>query len=265
MPPIIGTAEHQLCAPSGVGGAVSRRGVSRQYTWVLLGELPPSSGGCRPPTLPALGLILPGSKQLHLPVGLQPPQIPHGGWGSHGGGVGCRTAHRGGAGAPSRGHSPGAEQGPGCPPGTHGWGGCRTCGFLQPSHPRGCSMQCGQAPRAGILAPPCLPGPIWVLWEDEEWDSPLKKHSSNFWKEKGCSPPCLSFSTLHGAKLQGSPWGTRSHRDLSREGDHHQWRRGRGLAAPNWQSPLTQVGGTTNLMQDKTGDPRCLGIWRGAE
>lgn len=88
MPPIIGTAEHQLCAPSGVGGAVSRRGVSRQYTWVLLGELPPSSGGCRPPTLPALGLILPGSKQLHLPVGLQPPQIPHGGWGSHGGGGG---------------------------------------------------------------------------------------------------------------------------------------------------------------------------------
>lgn len=60
----------------------------------------------------------------------------------------------------------------------------------------------------------------------------------------------------HGAELQGSPWGTRSHRNVSRERDCDLWRRGRGLAALNWQLPLTQMGGTTALMQEETGDPR---------
>lgn len=89
---------------------------------------------------------------------------------------------------------------------------------------------------------------------------PLRKHNGDSWKEKGRSPPCLCFSTLHGAELQGSPWDTRSCGDISRERDHDPWRRGRGLAAPNGQLPLTQAGGTTALVQEETGDPQCCGV-----
>lgn len=123
---------------------------------------------------PAPGLVPPGSKRLHLPAGTHLAQSPHGGWGAHGVGGGP-TAHLVGAGAPSPGHGPGVEQGPGCPPGTHRWGGCRRRVSLRPSHPRGRSTQWD----------PSSTLPAWIrlgALGGQVGHSPLRKRSGDSWK-----------------------------------------------------------------------------------
>lgn len=157
-PPPMGDDEHQLCAPSEVGGML-RWGKGHHHSWLLPGGLPHSQ-------------VHPTLTQPHLPAG---PCLPSTLWWVGVQGVGgCPSDRLGGAGAPCCGHSPctgpkGAHQGP-----RVGWAAGHLCPFDQVTHgaaPQGMATLPGQGSRVQS----CPPRPSWVLWEDREGTRPLTR------------------------------------------------------------------------------------------
>lgn len=135
-----------------------------------------------------------------------------GGWGSH-----CPP---GGAGAPSRGHSPGAD--------TSRLG---AAGLERPFERCSCVVGAlGRDPGFNLPAWTCL-------------GASGGKHSGNSQEEEGCFL-CISAPP---PSMGPSARGTRSHRDVSRrETTTHEGERLWHCSSP---------GGSTDLMQDKGGDP----------
>lgn len=200
------------------------RGVSHQDTRVLLGKPPPFPGGAGHWCSSRLARISSISLRGHIQV--SPLTV--------GGGP---TAHRGGAGAPSRGHGPGVEQGPGCPPGTHRWGGCRTHLSLGLSHPWGRSTQYGQAPWAGCTLP------AWVLREDKGGKFPSKNTAVTPGRRKAAplpasaAPPSTGLSCRAVLGTQGAAGTSAGRETTTRGGEAEAWQ----LQTGNCPSPR-QVG-----------------------